>query len=236
LVLSCGSADGSDDATNDALSSAPRKAHVFFVQTKGFIAPIASDRIGDLGNPVSDVLLRAFVVATNATFSENPQDGDGPAKTGQYRLWAQVALSLECVGKNVQDVTIADAQTDAGYEGPLKAVTDPLAVRSWPDGRFYFQARGRPAPAAEPAFEVIHPRASSTIWYVVAGHVTCDAAAQASVVFDEVTTTAFPSFRLWLTHKSGFDPEPPPQRVVDRAQGNFSELWSLPAPPKGPLY
>jgi hypothetical protein len=219
------------DDSQAAVTQAPQKRHLFVVRTKGFIAPITNATLGSLGGSVADAALYAFSSATNAQFSENPRDGS--KTSGDYRLWAQVFLDVKCVGNKVT-MELTDADTDAGYEGPLKAGFDPLSTLSNAGGRFSYQARGRPHPAAEPAFQAIASRESNTIWYSVKGHVTCDAQAEATLHLDQVTTTKFPSFRLWVTQHSGFGRAGSEELIVDRKQGNFSELWSLPPPPGTP--
>ena len=232
VITGCAAApaDGGD-ASTEAVTAAPTRHHLFVVRTKGFIAPIAASREGDLGDPITNGALHVFAGVTNHQFGENPPDG---ARTSaQYRLWAQVALDVTCVGTHAT-MKLSFEDSDAGYEGPLKARFDPLVVRSTPDGKFYFQARGAPALAAEPAFQAIALRTRSTIWYTVRGHVACDAAADATLALGEVQTTKFPSFRLWATKHSGGGHPAVEQRLIDRAQGDFDELWRLDAPPAPP--
>jgi hypothetical protein len=229
-LLGC-AAEASEDVDNDSAAqtanNAPRGRHLYVVRTKGFIAPITNETLGSLGGTFADAAMYAFSSVTNAQFSENPQSGD--TTSGQYRLWAQVFLDVQCVGTKVT-LQLTDPNTDAGFEGPLRARFDPLKTDFTTDGKFAFQAQGRPHPAAEPPFQAIKSRTNNTIWYKIGGHVTCDANAEATLHLDGVTTTKFPSFRLWVTeHSNGR--EGAEALVVDRAQGNFSELWSLPAPP-----
>jgi hypothetical protein len=228
----CASPTDDDDTSDTSALGAPvvTKKHTLVVRTKGFIAPIARDEIGALENPVANGALQAFAAATNQQFSEDPQDES--RETGQYRLWAQVVLSVVCTGTKVSMV-LGNPDSDAGYEGPLKAVVEPLITRSTPQGAFFFQARGRPHPAAEPVFQGIQRRSTSTIWYEVHGRVTCDAAGDAKVKFSPVVTTAFPSFRLWLSKSTvGSAATSSEVRLIDRPQSYFSELWRLPpAPP-----
>lgn len=219
--------DVGDGAAAQTQGNAPRQRHLYVVRTKGFIAPITNETLGSLGGRLADAGLFAFSSVTNAQFSEDPRDGS--SSSGQYRLWAQVFLDVQCVGTTVQ-MALTDPNTDAGFEGPLRARFDPLKTDFTTGGRFSFQAQGRPHPAAEPPFQAIKSRANSTIWYKVEGHVTCDRNAEATLHLDGVTTTKFPSFRLWVTEHSG-GREGSEALVVDRAQGSFSELWSLPAPP-----
>ncbi len=205
----------------------PRRSHLFVVRSKGFIAPISNDRIGSVGGTIADAALYAFAKATNLNFSENPTNGS--SSSGQFRLWAQVFLDVTCDG-SAASLKLTDPDTDAGYEGPLKAETDPLKTDFYPTGAFAYQAQGRPASAAEPAFQAVHARTNSTIWYKVQGRVICNDYGGATLHFDAVTTTKFPSFRLWVTQLSdGRDGKE--ALIVDRGQGNFSELWSLPAAP-----
>jgi hypothetical protein len=214
--------------SNSAVTQAPRRRHLFVVRTKGFIAPITNATLGTLGGTIADAGMYALSSATNAQFSEDPPDGG--RESGQYRLWAQVFLDVQCVGTNVT-MKLTDADTDAGYEGPLKAEFDRLQTRSNEEGRFSYQAQGRPHPAAEPGFQLIKERQSNTIWYNVKGNVTCDADAEATLHLEKVTTTKFPSFRLWVTQHSGVGRTGAEKLIIDRKQGNFSELWSLPQPP-----
>ena len=204
-----------------------RQRHLFVIRTKGFIAPITNETLGSLGGTVADAALYTFSAATNASFSEDPQDGS--STTNQYRLWAQVYLDVQCVGSTTQ-MQLTDAASDAGYEGPLKAEVDPLQTDYTTGGRFAFQAQGRPNKYAEPPFQAIQRRSNNTIWYKVEGGVRCDGNGNASLDLSNVTTTKFPSFRLWSTQQSG-GRSAGEKRLVDRAQGNFSELWSLPAAP-----
>lgn len=227
-----GCAAPSEEQTEDgpaalAGGNAPRQSHLYVIRTKGFIAPITNETLGSLGGRLADAGLYAFSSVTNQQFSENPRDGS--SSSGQYRLWAQVFLDIKCAGTTVT-MQLTDPATDAGYEGPLRARFDPLKTDYTTDGKFAFQAQGRPHPAAEPPFQAIASRNNNTIWYKVQGHVTCDRNAEATLHLDGVTTTKFPSFRLWVTEYSG-GREGAEQLVVDRPQGNFSELWSLPAPP-----
>ncbi len=224
-------ADGTDQSA-EAVTHAPTRHHLFVVRTKGFIAPISASSEGRLGgDPIANEALHLFAGLTNRQFSENPPDG---ARTSaQYRLWAQVALDVTCVGPHAT-MKLSFEDSDAGYEGPLKARFDPLVVRSTPDGKFYLQARGAPALAAEPVFQAIALRTHSTIWYTVRGHVACDQAADATLALGDVQTTKFPSFRLWATKHSGGGHHPVEQRLIDRAQGDFDELWRLDAPPAPP--
>jgi len=204
-----------------------RQRHLFIIRTKGFIAPITNETLGDLGSRAANAALYTFSIATNANFSENPPNDS--RDSGQYRLFAQVYLDVTCNGSS-PSMQLTDPDTDAGYEGPLKAGVDTLQTDYFADGRFAFQAQGRPHPAAEPAFQAIKRRTNNTIWYKVGGSVTCDGYGNATLNLGNAITTKFPSFRLWVTQSSngqlrGTD------LVVDRPQGNFSELWFLPAPP-----
>jgi hypothetical protein len=227
-LVGCATSAEEEESTGDAVteSNAPRRAHLFVIRTKGFIAPITN--VGDVGSVTGNIALKAFAVATNASFSEDPKDGYGPTDTG-YRLWAELQLDVRCVGSTVT-MTVEKAGTDAGYEGPLKAEFDPLRFATTRGGKFYYQARGRPHPAAKPAFDAVASRTNTTIWYEVSGNVTCDADADATLHLDQPVTTPFPSFRLWVTQHSG-GREGAEALIVDRPQGAFSELWSLPDPP-----
>jgi hypothetical protein len=222
-----------EESTADAVTQvdAPRRAHLFVIRTKGFIARITD--VGDVGSVAGNIALQAFSIATNASFSEDPKDGHGPTDTG-YRLWAELQLDVRCVGGTVT-MTVDKSGTDAGYEGPLKAERDPLRVATTKGGKFYYQARGRPHPAAKPAFDAVASRTNTTIWYEVSGTVTCDENADATLHLDPPVTTPFPSFRLWVTQHSG-GREGAEALIVDQPQGALSELWSLPDPPTPPTF
>jgi hypothetical protein len=231
-LVACTTSTSEEEAsTGDAVTdaNAPRRAHLFVIRTKGFIAPISN--IGSVGSTTGDIALAAFARATNEAFSEDPQDGYGPTDRG-YRLWAELQLDVRCVGAAVT-MSVAKSGTDAGYEGPLKAEFDPLRVRTTSGGRFYYQARGRPHPAAKPGFDLVADRKNTTIWYVVSGSVSCDANAEATLHLDEPVTTPFPSFRLWVRQYAN-GTESREDLIVNRPQGALSELWSLPDPPAVP--
>jgi hypothetical protein len=214
-----------DDEPAPAL--APRHDHIFFIEAKSFIRPIASDMIGSFGDPIADFSLGLLASATNAQFSEDPTTGAQAA--AQFRVWAHVRLDVICTG-STPELTLLEPASDVGFEGPLEGELDPLHFRSTTFGTFAFQAAGRPHALAEPAFLAVHPRTNRTIWYSVKGHVVCDSDARASIVLDEVTNTRFPSLRIWSEHveRGQIGPE---TLIFDIAQGKFTELWSLPAPP-----
>ncbi len=225
-VMACAVPAGEETDEGSAAQTASRH-FTFVVHTKGFIAPITD--VGAFDNMFLNPGLHAFAVATNHHFNENPQDG--LRTTGQYRLWAQVKLDVTCTGSKVQ-MKLTDPDTDAGWEGPVQAVTDPLLTKSTPGGKFWFQAAGRPAPIAEPAFQAVAARDSSTIWYEVEGSVICSESGDASLKMHPVTT-AFPSFRLWTEKHTG-NGTPREVLVIDRPKGPFVELWKLPRPPAPP--
>ena len=237
-VMACSVATENTDSSQGAATTGPEHHHTFVVQTKGFIAPITGDTLGSLPGSfltpgfVKNAALYAFSAATNLTFSENPPDGT--QESGQYRLWAQVHVDVRCTGSSIV-LTVPETHTDAGYEGPLRAGYDPLVTLSSRAGEFYFQAKGRPHVAAEPPFQAIQRRDTNTIWYTVRGRVTCDAQGDATlrIADGDVVTTTFPSFRLW-TSKSTDDGAVATNLSIDRAQGNFSDLWYLPEPAESP--
>jgi len=213
----------------------PSMEHDFVIQTKGFINVIYKEDVGTLTgtllNPAwkKNLALKDLAVATNAMFSEDPQDGT--QASGHYRLWAQMGLHVKCDGSTVT-MRMTDHETDAGYEGPLKAGFEPLATSVTPDGRFYFLARGWPHWAAAPAFNAVEWRTRTTIWYTVEGVVTCNNGdATIQVPDSSVVTTAFPSFRLWTSKSTNGQTVYSEQKIIDRPQGTFSELWNLPAAP-----
>ena len=228
-IVGCG-APGEDAGETDGALSAPVRDHVFDVNAKSYIAFIPSNQIGSFGNIFSDAALATLVAATNTAYSEDPQTGNPDAE--QYRVFGSVRLNVRCTGTTVQ-MTLSALSTDGGFEGPFRAEVVPLKVRSTVNGTFGFLARGKPNPAVEPAFQSIHARTNSDIWYAVSGHVTCDAAAQAGLFIDKVTSTNFPSVRVWATHASGgrTDAE---ALLASRAQGKFTGLWSLETPPVSP--
>jgi hypothetical protein len=205
----------------------PAHDHIFFIEAKSFIRVITSDMVGSFGDAFEDFNLGLLAAATNAQFSEEPATGERTA--AQFRVWAHVRLDVICTGTTPL-LTLLEPSTDVGFEGPLQGELDPLQFRSTTSGAFAFQAAGRPNAIAEPAFLAVHPRVNRTIWYSVSGHVVCDDNAEASIVLDQVTNTNFPSLRIWSTHitRGQILPE---TLIVDRAQGQFTELWSLPTPP-----
>jgi len=211
--------------------------HDFIVQTKGFIAEIYSDTTGSLTGSflhpaaIKNLALKDLAVVTNAMFSEDP--ADGTQASGHYRLWAQMGLHVKCVGNSVSSMRMTDHQTDAGYEGPFKAGFEPLATSITQDGRFYFLARGWPHWAAAPAFDAVEYRKNTHIWYTVEGAITCNNGdATINIPDASVVTTAFPSFRLWTSKSTGGQSVYSESKIIDRPQGDFSELWHLPTPPE----
>lgn len=205
----------------------PAHDHIFFIEAKSFIRVITDDMVGSFGDTFEDFNLGLLAAATNAQFSENPATGDRAA--AQFRVWAHVRLDVICTG-TTPAMALLEPSTDVGFEGPLQGELDTLQFRSTTAGAFSFQAAGRPNVVAEPAFLAVHPRVNRTIWYSVRGHVVCDENAEASIVLDQVTNTNFPSLRIWSTHitRGQILPE---TLILDRAQGQFTELWFLPAPP-----
>jgi len=234
---------GKGGGTGATGSSSPKTAptpvtqeHDFTVQTKGFIAEIFQETTGSLPGSflypaaIKNLALKDLAVATNAMFSEDPSDGT--QASGHYRLWAQMGLHVKCVGNSVSSMRMTDHQTDAGYEGPLKAGFEPLATSITQDGRFYFLARGWPHWAAAPAFDAVQYRKNTHIWYTVEGAITCNNGdATINIPDVSVVTTAFPSFRLWTSKSTGGQSVYSESKIIDRPQGDFSELWDLPTPP-----
>lgn len=217
-----------DDETGETADAiTPIRDHVFDINAKSYIAFIPSTEVGSFGNIFSDAALATLVAATNAAYSEDPLTGNPDAE--QYRVFGSVRLKVRCTGTTVQ-MTLTGLSTAGGFEGPFRAEVLPLNARFTEDGTFGFLAQGKPNPAVEPAFQAIHARSNTIIWYSVSGHVTCDEAAQAGLFIDDVTSTNFPSVRVWATHASEgrTDAE---ALLASRAQGKFTGLWSLETPP-----
>lgn len=216
--------DSTDEqaATDEAEAVAPRK-HRFFIDAKSFIRNIPSSQLGTLGNPIVDAQLELFRLTTNLGFSELPANGDPNAST--FRVYAHLLLNATCTGRTIS-LSAADSFSDVGFESLLHGELIPFQFRTTPGGTFSFQAAGAPNILAEIPFNAIQVRSTRHIWYRVDGHVTCDAAGAAQLFIDRVTNTNFPSVRVWATHTEGakIDRE---ALLVDRRQGNFSELWRL---------
>jgi hypothetical protein len=221
--------DGLEDEPEieEAEAAVRPRAHLFMVEAKSFIAPIASSMVGTLGDPITDAALNALAVATNASFSENPTTGAHSA--GQFRVWAHVELDVICDGTRAT-MMLANPLTDVGFEGPLKGELDSISA-SATGSSFSFQAAGRPHQFVEPTFQAVYPRTNRTIWYRVDGHVACDQNSEAFITVDSVTSTDFPSVRVFASRITGGVVLPEAQ-IFEWRQGKFTELWFLlPKPP-----
>jgi hypothetical protein len=201
------------------------KTKVITVTVKSFIALVGSN-VGTIPGfttlppahvvPVPrQALLKAMAKAMDAIMDEDPRT---IGKDKHYRLFSQCKLTILFEGGTILGTITSPLATDAGKEGPLQApplIASPVKVS--PTGKsfvtFSWTAKGRPHPAAEPPFQIIHPRTSVFIWHAVEGRIDISSGAPVTTV--SLTGSQFPSHRAFLDLSI----------VANVRQGPFSNLW-----------
>lgn len=232
--------EGFRDGTSDErfrsvlvfLTSAPVKP--FIIKTK-IITITAKSFIGFIGSNVGTIsgwtipptippapavpvprqmLLNAMASTMDVIMNEDPRT---IAKDKHYRLFSQCKITILFESTTILS-TITELVTDSGKEGPLQApplITTPVKMSSTGKSfvTFSWRAKGRPHPAAEPPFQIIHPRTSVFIWHTVEGRI--DVSSGAPVTTVSISGSQFPSHRVF-------------RDIVIAAnvrQGPFSSLW-----------
>jgi hypothetical protein len=204
----------------------PGTARTFRIVVKSFIRPIGTgtgvmycpffgfDALNAFAAPTARLV--ALAAATDLMFSEMaPTD----AKDRGYRLFSAQELTVTCRGGVPIAISPSALDTDVGPEAFGTITPPPLTVfgivtSPLPGGglRFRWSGAGRPASAAEPAFQIVCPRTSVFIWHSIEGEVDCAG----------VRITAFAGSRF-PTHQVYVDGVIVPGRTIP--QGPFSDLW-----------
>lgn len=227
-------------ASDEAEAVTPH-TDTFIIESKLYIAPIATNMIGSIGI-FQDGALALLASTVDLMMHENPLTG---AKSeAQFRVWAHLKVRVKCLGTSVQDLTLLDPQTDAGFEGILKGEVDPLQVArstGLPNpatgAGFTYVASGRPNIAAEAGFAAVigGPRTVRTIWHQVKARAVCDNQSKAKIVIDSVPNSNYPSVRVWVAKNPATDVTKATDLVYQEAQGKFSELFFLGNTPRPTL-
>lgn len=211
-----------------------RKVMDVRVVVKSFIAPIGS-RVGTapcflpLPAPppapliiTADQRLAGLALATDAAFSENPL---ADRKDKAYRLYSERTFTATCEDGKLINVTPRPlVDTDAGLEcipatgaclQPPPLIPSSITVGPVGPGVFGFSwtVKGKPHPAAEPAFQLVCPRTSVFIWHTIAGEIECSG--PIVVVRTRLHGSAFPSHRVFVNGSAR----------LSIPQGPFSNLW-----------
>jgi outer membrane protein OmpA-like peptidoglycan-associated protein len=209
----------------------------FKIVVKSFIRPIGISGAGStlcaaIGIPLPpfppipggpDLKLMALAKLTDAAYSEDPQTD---IKNKIYRLFSSRTFTVSCLNGRISSFNATPLDTDVGLEClPTTRVCltpPPIIIERngvGPSGAssidFTWRVKGRPHPAAEPAFLSVCPRLSVFIWHEVTGRIECTPSGLALTRL-RITGSRFPSHRVWSNGAvSGFIP-----------QGDFSNLWN----------
>lgn len=176
-------------------------------------------RLPTIPVPLTTPRLAALAAATDAAYSENPLTD---AMDRRYRLFSQCAFQVTCQGGRLVSVIPSPLRTDVGMEGPL--TPPPLIASGVTVSRdahgfaFAWIGKGRPHPAAEPAFTLVCDRTSVYIWHTISGRVDCRGP-RPRVTLLILRGSQFPSHRAFVNGAIH----------TTIPQGVFSNLW-VPAP------
>ncbi|MEM6996941.1 MAG: hypothetical protein AAF721_40940 [Myxococcota bacterium] len=227
----------------------------FGLRTKMYIATVPAagcDPITVLGKPpllpspryaAKAAAFLALCAGTNLAFAENPRTGDDPAPGANLdaRVLTKTDFKVTCEKGTPIPVagSVTSAGAIAGIEPPaFKATAFAPKVRDdlVKDGTFAFISSGKPHPVPDLSFQVIRPRARTTIWHKFGGSMGCSTDAQdnpkltGTVRFDAFTS--FPSHRAYQYDRAGKQVKA--LTKSDVTQGAISGLWFLPAVPVAP--
>lgn len=198
----------------------------FNVVMKSYIAIIGDhtgafsvSEVDDFG--VTLQKLKAFAVATDLAFHEDPGDDrrvDGPTKG--YRLFSQRQFTVTCRGPELISVQASALDSDVGKEGPYQPPPMRILVNQyWREAEysvlFEWEGMAKPHPDVEVSFQVVRKRLSTYIWHKIRGRLFCTADGTPQVEIREFTGSRFPSHRVFVNGRV--------ERTI--SQGAFVNLW-----------
>jgi peptidoglycan hydrolase-like protein with peptidoglycan-binding domain len=154
------------------------------------------------------------------------------ARDAQYRMFSASTIRVVCMGgrpisadlgqpffRGHRGPPLADIDTDNGPEGPIPTpqltVFEKSVTKAGPAFHFVWAVKGTPALVAEPAFQLVCPRASRFIWHRIEGDIDCNGLKNLTL-----SGSHFPTHRLFVDGVL--------QGTIP--QGPFSGLW-IPATP-----
>lgn len=204
------------------VSAVSATAETITVQVKSYISSVNLLDPNQFA-PGSRSCQAAMAAVVNCgTLNENPVDG--MKASGDYRLWSEVKIEVDCKGANVSSWNIKPVDRAFGSEFAVFAtkgdLSKPLTAKPAKQGNsaidkvtFQYRLRGQPHTAGIEAMNAVKHRTCSYIWHEVNGSLTCSAGRP--IVTADLNGSAFPSHRLWLAGK----------KEKEMAQGPFKNLW-----------
>ena len=229
VILTSTSQARTDTATNAKDCNPifpPISSKTLRIVAKSFIRTIGS-RTGTLSCGPSHVdVTPAMIDLAALTDAMMGETAPSDARDGHYRMFSEARIVVTCMGDRVIGVAfgtpfvprrssppLAEIDTDNGREGPLETprlIVSGKTASTGPPARFSWAVKGRPALAAEPAFQLVCARTSRFIWHRVEGEVSCDGLTNLTF-----SGSHFPTHRVYVDSVL--------QGTI--SQGPFANLW-----------